>query len=87
MKVLFIAVVAFAFCNSVSAELRVETARVPMRDGVKLATDVYRDDAFGPAPVVLMRTPYDRTKQKANAERYVAAGYVVVMQDLSLIHI
>lgn len=81
MKVLFIAVVAFAFCNSVSAERRVETARVPMRDGVKLATDVYRDDAFGPAPVVLMRTPYDRTKQKANAERYAAAGYVVVIQD------
>jgi len=81
MKVLFIALVACAFCNSVSAELCVETERVPMRDGVKLATDVYRDDAFGPAPVVLMRTPYDRTKQKANAGRYAAAGYVVVIQD------
>ena len=81
MKILFIAVVALAFCNSVSAELRMETARVPMRDGVKLATDVYRDDTFRQAPVVLMRTPYDRTKQKANAERYAAAGYVVVIQD------
>lgn len=63
------------------AEVKRETVRLPMRDGVKLATDVYRDDAVARAPVVLMRTPYDRTKQQANAERYAAAGYVVVMQD------
>lgn len=81
MKALLIALVAFAFCNSVSAEISMETLSVPMRDGVKLATDVYRDDVLKQAPVVLMRTPYDRTKQKANAERYAAAGYVVVMQD------
>jgi putative CocE/NonD family hydrolase len=81
MKVLVIALFALLFCNSVSAEIRMETLSLPMRDGVKLATDVYRDDALKRAPVVLMRTPYDRTKQKANAERYAAAGYVVVMQD------
>ncbi len=81
VKALFFALVAFACSNSAMAEIRMETLRVPMRDGVKLATDVYRDDGLEQAPVVLMRTPYDRTKQKANAERYVAAGYVVVMQD------
>lgn len=62
-------------------DVKVETVRMPMRDGVKLATDVYRDDAVSNAPVILMRTPYDRTNQKANAERYAAAGYVVVIQD------
>lgn len=62
-------------------EVRVETVNMPMRDGVKLATDVYRDGTVAHAPVILLRTPYDRTNQKANAERYVAAGYVVVIQD------
>ena len=34
---------------------------VPMRDGVKLATDVYRpEDVTGPMPVILMRTPYNK---------------------------
>ena len=57
------------------------TVQVSMRDGVKLATDIYRDDAVARAPVVLTRTPYDRTKQKAVAESWVKAGYVFVAQD------
>src|SRR5436305_1957472 len=34
---------------------------VPARDGVHLATDVYLPDGGGPFPVVLERTPYDKT--------------------------
>jgi len=63
------------------AETITETIHVTMRDGVKLATDVYRDVALVRAPVVLTRTPYDRTKQKSTAERWVKAGYVFVAQD------
>ena len=34
---------------------------VPMRDGVKLATDIYRPaDVTGPLPTILMRTPYNK---------------------------
>ena len=33
---------------------------VPMRDGVKLATDIYRLEGAIPAPVLLARTPYDK---------------------------
>jgi predicted acyl esterase len=34
---------------------------VPMRDGVRLATDLYRPkDVAGPLPTVLMRTPYNK---------------------------
>jgi predicted acyl esterase len=33
---------------------------VPMRDGVQLATDVYRLDGEAPAPVLLTRTPYNK---------------------------
>ena len=52
-----------------------------MRDGIKLSADVYRDPAATKAPVVLMRTPYDRTKAKGNAEKFAQAGYIAVMQD------
>lgn len=64
-----------------SGAVQVETINIPMRDGIRLATDVYRDATVTQAPVILMRTPYDRTQQKANAERYAAAGYVVIIQD------
>lgn len=56
-------------------------AMVPMRDGVHLATDVYRDQSVERAPVVLMRTPYNKTGAKAVAERYAKAGYIAVVQD------
>src|SRR5579871_5875037 len=34
--------------------------RVPMRDGVTLATDIYRPDVEGRFPAILVRTPYNR---------------------------
>ena len=81
MKATISILFSLVMCHSVFGEIRTETVSVPMRDGVKLATDVYRDDAVDRAPVVLIRTPYDRTKQKAAAERWVQAGYVFVAQD------
>jgi putative CocE/NonD family hydrolase len=63
------------------AEVQKETVSVEMRDGIKLATDIYRDDSVKSAPVVLMRTPYDRTRAKGTAEKFAKAGYVAVMQD------
>ena len=35
-------------------------ARVPTRDGVDLATDMYLPDGDGPWPAVLVRQPYDK---------------------------
>ena len=40
-----------------AADVHLETTAVAMRDGIKLATDIYRDESVGKAPVVLMRTP------------------------------
>jgi predicted acyl esterase len=58
---------------------------VPMRDGVRLATDIYRPP-LAQAPVVVVRTPYDRQGEDRG---YVAAllalacrGYVVVSQEV-----
>jgi putative CocE/NonD family hydrolase len=61
---------------------------VPMRDGVKLATDIYRPEANGRAvstrlPVLLHRTPYDKSASAAIAiaEALAKHGYVVILQD------
>ena len=58
--------------------------RVPMRDGVTLATDIYRPDAEGRFPAILVRTPYNRaTGQSVPQSRWFAArGYVVLQQDV-----
>ena len=58
-----------------------QTIKVPMRDEVELAMDVY---GMGDAkrPVLLMRTPYNKNNVAATAERYSAAGYVVAVQDV-----
>ena len=37
---------------------------VPMRDGVKLATDVYLPKGDGPFPTVFVKTPYNFNKIK-----------------------
>lgn len=81
MKPLHPLLACMALAVPAAAEVSLETTSVPMRDGIKLATDIYRDNTIGTAPVVLMRTPYDRTKAKGNAERFAKAGYVTVIQD------
>ena len=53
---------ALLLATSALAEVKMETISAPMRHGIKLATDIYRDDAITKAPVILMPTPYDRTK-------------------------
>ncbi|HZK88859.1 MAG TPA: CocE/NonD family hydrolase [Stellaceae bacterium] len=66
------------------------------RDGVRLATDVYRPEGTGPFPVILERTPYDKAapsrseitaadmkprSREAVARYFVEAGYAVAYQD------
>lgn len=61
---------------------RPETFMVPMRDGIRLATDVYLPDCTGKIPTVLVRTPYGRRDGAAAYFRYVRRGYAVVIQDV-----
>ncbi len=74
LLLLFLATSAFA-------EVKKETLSIPMRDGIKLTADIYRDDAAKKAPVILTRTPYDRTKQKGMGENWAKAGYIYIAQD------
>ena len=66
-----------------------ENVLVAMRDGVRLATDVYRPARDGrpltePRPVLLHRTPYNKTETETTLGEcrwFAARGYVVVNQD------
>ena len=69
-----------------SVSLKMETnLPVKMRDGIVLYADVYRPDGPGPFPVVLQRTPYDKSAPGSftNLDPLKAArnGYAVVIQD------
>ena len=62
---------------------------VPMRDGIRLASDLYRpardgDPLSGPFPAILCRTPYDKTDRRYEeiGEHFAPRGYAVVLQDL-----
>ncbi|MFC9557199.1 CocE/NonD family hydrolase [Rhodococcus sp. NPDC056960] len=59
---------------------------IPMRDGVRLAADLYRPDGPGPFPVVLIRLPYDKDGRYCFmpeiAPRFTESGYAVVVQDV-----
>jgi hypothetical protein len=51
------------------------------RDGVKLRADIYRPDGDGNFPVLLLRTPYDKSGCGESARKAAARGYMVVVQD------
>ena len=60
---------------------------VPMRDGVRLATDLWIPDG-GPSPTLLVRLPYGKDMVLASASplnpsilALLAAGYAVIWQD------
>ena len=54
---------------------------VPMRDGVRLATDIYRPEAEGKFPVILVRTPYKKEMAELQARFYTRRGYAFAVQD------
>jgi putative CocE/NonD family hydrolase len=64
----------------------VDQALVPMRDGVKLATDVYRPASNGAAvegrfPVLVTRSPYNKNGERRRGVFFAKHGFVFVAQD------
>jgi len=62
---------------------------VVMRDGIRLASDIYRPARDGQLvdgrfPTILMRTPYDKTDRRyvEIADFFTPRGYAVVLQDM-----
>jgi putative CocE/NonD family hydrolase len=69
----------------VSHQIRVDSnVAVPMRDGVQLFADLYRPDAEGKFPVLVVRTPYGKQRDgiHENLIRFAQRGYAVVVQDV-----
>ncbi|MBU0638130.1 MAG: CocE/NonD family hydrolase [Planctomycetes bacterium] len=63
-------------------EVEVETdVMIPMRDGVRLATNMYRPAADGKFPVIFVRTPYKKEISDLDARFYARRGYVAAIQD------
>src|ERR1044072_205104 len=54
---------------------------VKMRDGVSLVADIYSPVSDEKFPVLLTRTPYNRTGDARVANELGSHGYIVVLQD------
>src|SRR4051812_17153257 len=82
----YLALCATASPLSAQAPVRVDTGLVvTMRDGVVLRADLYRPAGDGRFPVLVYRTPYDRTDTTGGFSLVRAAvdrGYAVVLQDV-----
>jgi len=83
IRLVFALIVAFILFSPLHAqEVDRQVVMVPMRDGVKLATNVYLPEGDGPWPVVLTRTPYNKNGADGRAASYNEKGYVLVSQDV-----
>lgn len=62
-----------------------ESVWVPMRDGVRLSTDLYFPKGLsGRLPVIMIRTPYDKRTHRrptSAAWRFAGQGLIVAVQD------
>ena len=74
--------------SQISHEVVVESSCVRARDGISLATDIYRpskagNPVSGAFPSILERTPYDRTRADFHKTGiyFASRGYVYVVQD------
>ena len=53
-----------------------------MRDGVLLRADIYRPKAEGKFPILLQRTPYNKSGGVSFGVRAASRGFVVIIQDV-----
>ncbi len=87
---LFVAPPLPAIAQELGRDVVVErNVMMPARDGVPLATDIYRPAVDGralsdPLPLVLQRTPYGKSAERflVPALYFASHGYVVAIQDL-----
>ncbi len=68
-------------------EVKIEfNERVSLRDGVELSADIYRPAAVGQFPVILTRTPYNKSTERGNhlgvGKYFASRGYVYVAMDV-----
>jgi len=96
-----ILVVAFIFSEIIFAQQSIrekileiavieEKVMMPMRDGIRLATDIYRPKTDQKVPIIFSRTPYninrwgdgeERTRTMERAYEALKRGYAYVVQN------
>lgn len=85
MRVLIaLAVLALTRVSPANAQTRhIFGAMVPMRDGIRLAADIWLPQQPGRYPVLIARTPYMRTGLSLGewGEYFARRGYVFISQD------
>jgi predicted acyl esterase len=80
---LILGIVATVSAGQEKQPSKATTHMVAMRDGVKLATDVYLPgDGMGKYPVIVMRTPYNKNGAAGPAANATRRGYALVAQDM-----
>ncbi|MGK7945236.1 MAG: CocE/NonD family hydrolase [Microcystaceae cyanobacterium] len=66
--------------------VKLESASLYTRDGIRLDADIYRPESQETFPILLMRQPYGRkiasTVVYAHPQWYAAQGYIVIIQDV-----
>ena len=92
LKLYFVFIVLILFINPESNiiagnnrtyEVRKETVMIPMRDGIKLSTDIFfPGDLNEKLPVILMRTPLNKSSMGYLPYYFVSQGYIVAVQDV-----
>ena len=92
VRLLVLLVCAFAALAQTAAQPQYEMVvdhdvTITVRDGVKLACDIYRPAQNGKAaegkfPVLLERTPYGKKTSEPWARYFVPRGYIGVAQDV-----
>ena len=94
LSALFVPVVPQVTAEEAQSEIIIEDVWVPMSDGKRLAAKVYRPEAEGEYPVLLVRTPYNSGANmdgvgnsylgdyKDVGQSFPLDDYVVVVQDV-----
>ncbi len=80
----FVVLTLLSLLWSAAALASHQEVMIPMRDGVKLATNIFLPEGEGPFPVVLSRTPYNKgpaEKREQAEKQYTERGYARVVQD------
>jgi len=82
----FVAALCFAAAPDEFDSYSLTTLMVPMRDGVRLATDVYLPARNGRPerggfPVLVTRSPYNKAGEQSKASFFARQGYAFVAQD------
>src|SRR5215204_6606972 len=77
-----LAILLAIVCFASTAQTR-RIVRVPMRDGIRLSTNVFLPASLSKHPVLLVRTPYGKgTTLLPGYKLFTDNGFVIVVQDV-----